>query len=253
MRRILDRYLSRRTLERWSRAARRAETAALPELRRQRDQARNLRTRLDRLIQIADRRLALPRIGSWQFPKPLGTDWSWRPELWRGPLPRPGLAAIPRKAPMDDRVTIFHDCPMAEIGLLQVRNSDEKDLAPYGLVIETFEFAGTFLSVSVELPSEAVSDFTGHHQLRVSVLADCERPTGLFARLNIQHGPNTEQVLRDISPDQAPATADFDLSNLNLNVRRIEKIWLDLILQEPRLNRVVLRDLTMCRYHRADL
>ena len=95
MGRIMDRLLHLRSLRRWRAAAEESSRAPLSELRRQRNQARQLRTHLDRLIHTADGRLALPQIGSSFFPRPHGTDWSWRPEMWRGPLPERGLASVP--------------------------------------------------------------------------------------------------------------------------------------------------------------
>lgn len=253
MGRILDRYIHRKILGRWQRAARQAADAGQPQLRLQRDQARALRTHLDRLIHVAEGRLAHPQIGSMQFPKPMGTDWSWRPDLWRGPLAQPGVASARRKAVLDEQVTLFHDCPQSEIAARQIRNGQERDLAPFSLSIEVFSFDGSFLSLSVELPPEAGQGLTRQHLMRVDTLIDSERPTGLFARLNIQHGPNTEQVLRQMDLSGTSNAVDFDLAHLPLNERRIEKIWLDLIIENPDMNRIVMRDLTLCRHHRADL
>ena len=61
------------------------------------------------------------------------------------------------------------------------------------------------------------------------------------------------EVLRELDLSTPAATVDFDLAHLNVNERRIEKLWLDLIIDQPAMNRVVFRDLTFCRYHRADL
>ncbi|WP_050603828.1 DUF6478 family protein [Ruegeria sp. 6PALISEP08] len=253
MGRILDRYIHRKALDRWRRAAQHAPGAAQADLRLQRDEARSLRAHLDRLIQLADARLLRPKIGSKQFPKPVDTDWSCRPDLWRGPLARPGVASAPRRTDLDAQVKLFHDCPIAEITIRQTRNRDTGDLAPFSLAVEVFSFEGSFLSVSVDLPAEAVLNLTREHLIRMQTVIECERHTSMFARLNIQHGPNSEQVLRQLPPSQAPSTVDFDLAHLPLNERRIEKIWVDLIFESPTMNRMVVRDLTFCRFHRADL
>lgn len=253
MGRILDRYIHHRVVKRWRNALRSADEATEPTLRQQRDDARKLRWHLNLLIHEADSRLARPRMGSSQFPKPLGTDWNWRPDLWRGSVFRRGLASAPRKAPMDRQVTLFHDCPLAEIGMRQTRNTRDKDLAACGLSIEVFGFEGSFLSLSVELPPEAAQGLTKQHLMRVDALIEPEHALEVFARLNIQHGPNSEQVLRKLDLTAPSISIDFDLAHLPLNERRIEKIWLDLIFDDPAMNRVVLRDLTFCRHHRADL
>ncbi|WP_170330369.1 DUF6478 family protein [Ruegeria arenilitoris] len=253
MGRLLDRYIHRRVIARWREALRGAAEAPEPQLRQQRDEARKLRSQLDMLIHKADGRLARPRMGSMQFPKPLGTDWCWRPDLWRGPLSRPGVASAPRRAQMNRQVTLFHDCPLAEIGMRQTRNSSDKDLAAFGLTVDVFGFSGSFLSLSVELPPEAAHGLTKQHLMRTDVQIELEQPLEMFARLNIQHGPNTEQVLRKLDLSNPSNSVDFDLAHLPLNESRIEKIWLDLIFDNPRMNRATLRDLTFCRHHRADL
>ncbi|EEE35955.1 conserved hypothetical protein [Rhodobacteraceae bacterium KLH11] len=253
MSRFLDRYIQRKALGRWQRAIQHADHAALSMLRRQRDDARQLRGQLEQMIQKADGRLVQPLIGSTQFAKPLGTDWSWRPDLWRVPLARRGLASASRKARLDTQVTLFHDCPLAEIAMQQVRNRHDKDLAPFSLSLEVFDFQGSFLSLSIELPVDAARQLTRQHLIRAHAIISAERPTITFARLNVQHGPNTEQVLRELDPAMPEIAVDFDLAHLHVNERRIEKLWLDLIIDQPAMNRIVLRDLTFCRHHRADL
>ncbi|MEM6564948.1 MAG: DUF6478 family protein, partial [Pseudomonadota bacterium] len=46
---------------------------------------------------------------------------------------------------------------------------------------------------------------------------------------------------------------EFDLAYANVNEKRIEKAWLDLIFENPRMNQVTLRDLTFSRRPRAQL
>ena len=253
MGRILERYLHRKTFARWRRAVQNAAEAPIPQLRQQRDEARRLRAQLDRLIQESTERLSLPLVGSQQFPKPLGTDWCWRPDLWRGPLARPGIASVARKASFDHQVTIFHDCPLSEISARQARNTDDRDLAAFGLNLEIFGFSGSFLSLSLDLPPEAAQGLTRQHLMRIDALLDAERPLEMTARLNVQHGPNTDFVVRSLDISAPLNALDFDLAKLPLNERRIDKIWLDLVLTNPAMNRITLRDLTLCRHHRADL
>lgn len=252
MGRILDRYIQGKVLSRWRKLAEEAQTTPLSLLRRQREHARTLRKHLDQVIHAADDRLTRPQIGSERFSKPIGTDWSWRPDLWRRPLARTGVASAPRKTRIDDQVTLFHDCRHSEIAVRQNRNGQERDLAPFSLSVEVFSFDGSFLSLSVEFPAEASRDLTGQHLFKMDALIDFERHAEIFARLNIQHGPNTEQVLRQLDMSGGESPLDFDLAHLSLNEKRIQKIWLDLIFDKPSMNRFVLRDLTICRHHRAD-
>jgi len=251
MSRILDRLLYERSLRRWRRAARRSGAVRLTDLRQQRNQARQIRTHLDRLIHVADGRLALPMIGSSFFPKPHGTDWSWRPELWRGPLPVPGLSSVPTKSMLGAEVTLFHDCDFSELTLRQLRNLREEDLAPYGLRMDVFKFDGSFLSLVIDLPNAATQGLTRAHLLRIDTIIETEKPLEIFARLNIKHGPNTEQIVRELPLNEEDVMVEFDLAYTRLNEKRIERIWLDLIFEAPDMNQVILRDLTFARHLRA--
>lgn len=253
MGRIIDNLFHKRVLRRWRRAAQSAETVDLATLRRQRNAARQLRTHLDRLIHVADGRLALPRIGTSYFATPHGTDWSWRPEAWRGPLPVPGLSSVQSKSRLGDEVTLFHDCAFSELTLRQLRNTRERDLAAFGLRMDVFKFDGSFLSLVVDLPEGAAQGLTRDHLFRVETIIETEKPLEIFARLNIRHGPNTEQMVRELPLAAEDVVVEFDLAYSRMNEKRVEKLWLDLIFEAPDMNQVIIRDLTFARYRRAAL
>lgn len=251
--RFLDGKIYSRNILRWARAARMAATTELSLLRRQRSRARALKTHLDRLIHTADERLALPIIGSTSFPKPHNADWSWRPKLWRGPLPTPGLSSVQTKSTLGDEVTLFHDCEYSELTLRQLRNLREEDLAPYGLRLDVFKFDGSFLSLVIDLPDTGVTGLKRTHLLRMDAIVEMEKPLEIFGRLNIRHGPNTEQIVRELPLSEENIRVEFDLAYSNLNEKRVERAWVDLIFEGPQMNQVILRDLTFSRRPRAHL
>ncbi|MEZ5714785.1 MAG: DUF6478 family protein [Paracoccaceae bacterium] len=250
---VLRELIYRASLKRWAQAARQAGGADLTVLRGQRARARQLKAHLDKLIHIAESRLALPMIGSTAFPKPFDADWAWRPELWRGPLPVPGMSSVANKSMLGHEVTLFHDCARSELTLRQVRNLREADLAPFGLRLDVFNFDGSFLSLVVDLPEEAVRGLQRRHLLRVDTIVEMEKPLEIFARLNIKHGPNTEQIVRELPLGAEEVMVEFDLAYTKLNEKRVEKAWLDLIFEGPQMNQVTLRDLTFSRRPRAEL
>ncbi|QFT58445.1 hypothetical protein FIU94_06355 [Sulfitobacter sp. THAF37] len=250
---FLDSKVFSRNIQRWARAARMAGKTDLPQLRRQRNRARVLKFHLDKLIHTADERLALPMIGSTSFPKPHNADWAWRPELWRGPLPTPGLSSVQTKSQLGDEVTLFHDCAYSELTLRQMRNLREEDLAPYGLRLDVFRFDGSFLSLVIDLPDEGVLGLKRTHLLRMDAIVEMEKPLEIFARLNIRHGPNTEQIVRELPLNEEHHRVEFDLAYSNLNEKRVERAWIDVIFEGPQMNEVILRDLTFSRRPRAQL
>lgn len=250
---LLEKVLLRRARAFWSRAAISAATTDLSLLRAQRNEARVQRQKMDELIHQADTRLALPRIGSTSFPKPAGTDWSWRPQLWRGSLPFKGLSAVESKTMLGDEVTVFHDCHVSELTLRQLRNTREADLAPYGLRMDVFRFDGSFLSLVLNLPKAACDGLTKRHLLRMEAIVEVEKPLEIFARLNVRHGPNTEQVVRELPLYDDKVMVEFDLAYTKLNEKRVEDMWVDLIFEGPEMNQVTLRDVTLSRNPRAEL
>ncbi|MBR9652398.1 hypothetical protein IT775_14865 [Thalassobius aquimarinus] len=251
--RFLRELVAKRVLRRWAKAARDAKDTDLPVLRRQRSVARDLRFHLNELIHVADSRLALPVIGSTSFRKPQGADWAWRPQLWRGPLPVSGMSTVQSKSRLGDEVTLFHDCAFSELTLRQLRNTREADLAPFGLRMDVFKFDGSFLSVVIDLPPEAVHGLKRRHLLRMDTIVEMEKPLEIFARLNIRHGPNTEQIVRELPLHEEDIMVEFDLAYTKMNEKRVERAWLDLIFEGPEMNQVILRDLTFSRRPRAEL
>lgn len=250
---LIETILHRRSLHRWMRAGEQVERVDLFTLRRWRSRARALRRNLDVVIHEADHRLALPVIGSNVMRKPMGTDWWWRPMLWKGPMPQPGLASVPGKAEISEGTTIFHDCRRTELTVRQIRNTREVDIAPFGFRMDVFRFDGSFLSLVLDLPDEAARGLKLKHLIRMDVIVEMEKPLEIFARLNIKHGPNVEQIVRELPVQDKEVMVEFDLAYTKINEKRVEKLWMDLIFEGPEMNQVILRDVTFSRRPRAEL
>lgn len=250
---VLGRLIFGRSLARWQRVADQAGAADPATLRSLRGQARQLRRAIDRVLHVADGRLTLPAIGSNAIRKPLMSDWAWRPEVWRGPVSPPGLAAVENRAIFGREVTVFHDCETSELTIRQIRNSRETDLAPFGLRMDVFRFDGSFLSLVIDLPDEAVQGLRMTHVIRLDAMVEMEKPIEIFARLNIKHGPNSEQIVRELPLRSDEVMVEFDLAYTKMNEKRVERAWVDLIFEGPEMNQIVLRDLTMSRRPRAEL
>lgn len=249
----LDQLSQRRSLSRWAKVVRAVKGMELTDLREQRQQARALRQTLDEVVHVADSRLALPRIGSASFPRPPGTRWAWRPQMWRGPVKPYGFAAVENKAKIGSEIKVFHDCGHSEMTIRQVRNTREKDLAPFGLRMDVLGFSGSFLSVVIDLPSDAADGLRRRDIIRVQTLLSVENPIEIFVRLNIKHGPNTEQLVQELPLNDPDVVVDFDLNYSDFNENRIDSMWIDLIFEDPIMNQIYLRDLTICRYPRAEM
>lgn len=103
--------------------------------------------------------------------------------------------------------------------------------------LEVFGFSGSFLSISIDLPTEALEGLTSNHILRLETSLVVERPLNVYARLNVGHGPNTDELLQQLrgmdAGLQSQQVVEFDLAYTQMNEKRLEKIWLDLIFEAP--------------------
>lgn len=250
---VLDWVVKRRAWKRWRNVARNANQLDLKTLQRERSTARKLRHHLNEVIASADHRLALPVIGSNAFEKPHGTDWSWRPNLWREPLDVPGMSSAESNTSLGQELVLFHDCKHSELSLRQIRNLREADLAPFGLRMDVFNFDGSFLSLVLDVPQEAVQDISRRHLVRLDTIVELEKPLEIFIRLNVKHGPNTEQMVRELPLHEEQLMVEFDLAYSKINEKRVERAWIDLIFENPQMSQVTIRDLTMSRRLRTEL
>ncbi|WP_444455814.1 DUF6478 family protein [Rhodobacter capsulatus] len=247
---FLDRLVQSRMLARWTRAGRLVSALGRDELRQLREDARTLRRELDRVLCVTEARLALPPDGFDGIVRPLGCDWVWRPDLWRGPVMPAGIVGADSRSRIGEDVTLFHDCRESEITLRQIR---AQDAAPFGLRLDVFRFDGSFLSLVLDLPEEGVAGLKRNHLIRLAMSVELERPIEIFCRLNVKHGPNTDQLVREMPLGGGTDFVEFDLAYTKMNEKRVEKIWVDLIFEGPQMNQIMLRDLTFARHPRADI
>ncbi|MCK4713396.1 MAG: hypothetical protein KAT26_11010 [Marinosulfonomonas sp.] len=250
---FIGRISQKRALRRWQRLAKGAQDMDIATLRTVRAGARNLKRPLNDLIHTADSRLMLPMIGADLIHAQHGSGWTYRPEIWRGPVTPHGLSAVHTKTMIGCEATVFHDCKTRELILRQVRNTHKEDLAPFGLQMDIFKFDGSFLSIVLDLPDGAADGLCKNHLLRMDAIIQTETPLKISARLNIKHGPNTEQMVRELPLHQGDVMLEFDLAYTKVNEKRIERMWVDLIFENPQMNQIILRDITFSRHTRAAL
>ena len=91
------------------------------------------------------------------------------------------------------------------------------------------------------------------HIIRMDAILELEKPLEIFARLNIRNGPNTEQIVRELPRVEEHHRVEFDLAYSNMNEKRVERAWIDLIFEGPQMNQVTIRDMTFSRRPRAQI
>lgn len=241
----------------WAHMCQRVESIRPRRMRDLREEAAALRLDLDRFILLSGRRMAASRTELAALPLPGGTDWRWRPEFLCARITPTGISAPQSGAELIGETRLWHDSDHPAIVARQIQNARATDLAQFGLRLETLGFTGSFLSLSIALPAAALAGLTRDYILRFETTIEAERPLEAYARLNIGNGPNTEEMLRHFgeirSDEDNVHVAEYDLVLTEMNEKRLDRIWLDLIFEKPVMNAVVVREMIFSRHLRANV
>lgn len=250
---LVETLRSKRAMRKW--AALGQDASALPPaaLRRVTKEARALRRDINALTHFSDAQLKGPSIDRDMFDLPEQCDWSWRPDAWRGSLTPMTVAGVENGTAFGGDLKLFHDCPLSELTVRQSRNKDAQSLAPFGLAMDVLGFKGGFLSLVMDMPDEGRKSLRTNHIVRVAGAFRVEAPLEIFVRLNLRQGPNTDQMVVEAQPENGQFVVEFDLGYQQLNLRKLEHVWLDVIFERPAMNRIEMHDLTVSRRPRADI
>ena len=253
----LGRRIRHRAAEQWHLLAQRIQQGDRRSARRLRDEAQALRQDLNLFLQGSDAQTNAAGTSVQALQMPPGTDWRWRPLIFQGAMQDSSMTAPDNGQRLGEEVALWHDCANRSLILRQKINRRATDLAPYGLRLEGLGFSGSYLSLSLDLPEPAREGLDGHHILRLAATLRAERPITVYGRLNLAQGPNSETILRQLGDpvggQRDERVVEFDLGYAELSDRPVDKLWLDLIFESPRMNAVTLSDMVMSRHARASI
>jgi len=244
--RLIDTAFHRRELRWWAR-----QVAAL-EAGTSQAAAKRVHRRANKLRKVAEKAMrAADRSMGRQELRPLPQfDWSARPEFWSHPVRPAGIAPAHNGAQLIEGMTLYHDCPLGEIGLHQMSG---RAGAGYSLALDVFGFAGSYLSLALAVPPEGRAGLSKNDLLGLEIEVTSEAPVPIYARLNVRHGPNTEKVVRDIDRRLSRVSVEFDLFYTEMEAADVTDVWIDIIFDRPALNRIDISDLVLFRRKRANV
>lgn len=250
---FLDRFGLSHTLKRWAKAIHAPATVPTRDLAALHTQMRATRDRIDGFAASAESELLARLRGPDGIDRPDQCDWAERSGPWRQKLKPRGHVRPGSPHDIGGGVTLFHDAVQAELSLRQDPVPPGMTGPQFGLVLEVYRFDGSFLSLVQDLPDAALRGLTLNHFIAVHLRVSREQPIEVYARLNVQHGPNHEQIVRQFDFRDDVGRAEFDLAYTKINEKRLEKAWLDLILEGPEMNRLAIWDMVVLRAPRADI
>ena len=181
------------------------------------------------------------------FHVPPKTQWGFTPSLQSG-ITQDGISGnILTGTALGPHVTLHHGGDGAQFS---IRQTDDYGT---GLVFEFEDFASNFFSLAFELPLEGVLALSRQDLLRFVLRTQAKEPFKAYARLNLCHGPNTEQVVRMIEIGEGESFAEFDIFYTGFEQKRATSAWIDLIINDPAHKRVTLEEAIILRRARASL
>lgn len=246
VKRLMDFFgLKRRRRPDWAQLAERLDRNPRPVDPSLREQAQALHRSLSRLLQASDPRM-LRQTGFSDDVLSPGTDWHWRPRLLCGQICPPAVASPESGLRLGGDAALWHDCPDRALILRQSQRPRPGQAAGYALQVEFMGASCGFLSLALDLPDLALAALGSERVLQLDMLLDTERALTIYARINMVQGPNTETMLRQLGDPvggvDVRRRVEFDLAYAGLANRPVERAWLDIIFESPRLNAVTISD-----------
>ena len=227
---------------------------SLSDLQKRRAEAIAYAGDLMTLARLADQDLRRRAIGQdRQEGLPEIAHWGYRPDALFQPIEPATTVAVQSPFDLTGGLKIFHDCTQSEIILRQTPRNDPHASAPFAISLEVFRFDGSFLSMALDVPLARAASVKLSDILQVSLDISMDFPIDLYARVNVIHGPNSEQMVRKMEWHNGRLSAEFDMAYSKVNDKRIEKIWIDLIFERPSMNLLQLGDFLVVCMPRAEL
>src|SRR6056300_772695 len=172
-------------------------------------------------------------------PLPLNCDWAWRAaEFYQSNAisqissPQSGMDIGPSSKLFyngtDGQISVFADVPAMGSG-------------PIGLGLAIYEFTGDFLSLAFAVPDAAAQGMTKFTLFQCDMMTVVDHPVTFYLRLNVKYGPSVAKFTQTVETKGGHHCVSFDLGFYPFQVGDFSKLWLDLIIDSPAQNQIVIQ------------
>lgn len=218
----------------WRRRFRRAkDPSALLQLLRRR------RAALEVFARRAESRLADTRAR----PDPLdGAVWTHRPGCLQASISPSAVIGPVSGAGFGDHLTLHHDA--AEGGFALNQRPNRAGAPRFELHFESYEFGGSYVSLALGVPTPHRRPGVGE-RFRLDIDLAASRPAKAFLRLNFARPGGVEAVTRAAELGAGLAVFHLDPAHAAGALREDDTIWLDLIIERPRMLEFSIREMAL--------
>ena len=122
------------------------------------------------------------------------------------------------------------------------------DLARLGWVWPLMNLQGIFLSLAFAAPDAAVQGMTKFTLFQCDMMTVVDHQVIFHLRLNVQYAATVATFTQAVKTSGGHVCATFDLGFHRFEVGEFSKIWLDVMIDSPQHNRIIVNDLTLLRH-----
>ncbi|MGB0928908.1 MAG: DUF6478 family protein [Pikeienuella sp.] len=220
----------------WARQTARAKDAA--KLRRD---VLARRAELDKIAERIERRIAHERLAD----EAVGDSrWITGPAFLSAPVPPRVWREPATDLSLGEGLTVFHDFEGGAFILSQRPNRARAAKRRYELFFESYEFQGSYLSFVVNVPAELKRPSMGERVVTTLEMR-ASRPVKAFLRLNINGARGQDTLYAEGEVGVGRSVFDFDMSFATYEMGPSDGMWLDLIIDRPRMVEFSIEDLTI--------
>ncbi|MEM7546310.1 MAG: DUF6478 family protein [Pseudomonadota bacterium] len=199
------------------------------------------RAELDEFAHRAEARIAQGRLSPGHGDKAI---WRQRPDCLSVPLEQGAFIDPPSGLSLGEELAVFHDDTGGAFTVSQRPNRSAEPRNRFEVFFESYEFEGSYLSFALAVPHMPRVPQTSE-QLRLDIDLVASRPMKGFVRLNLQSSNATDILYSEGTLGQGVMQFDFDLSFAAFALKEDDKIWVDIILDRPRMMEFDLRDVSL--------
>lgn len=157
------------------------------------------------------------------------------PGVWREPETNLDLGS---------GLTVFHDFTAGAFTLSQRPNRARAPKRRYELFFESYEYDGSYISFVVDPPQHLKRPAMGERVV-VALEARVSRPVKAFLRLNIKGARGSDTLYAEGDLLTGRSAFDFDMSFATYEMGPDDGLWLDIIIDRPRMVEFSIEDLTV--------
>ena len=181
------------------------------------------------------------------FALPPKTQWGFTPSLQNSVTENGISGRVLTGTSVGPNVTLHHD---GDETAFSIQRPDD---CGTGLLFEFGDFPNGFFSLAFDLPADGGAALSRNDLLRFIVQTQTDQPFQAYVRLNLQHGPNTEQLVRMLDIGGGATFVEFDLFYSEYGEKHASSAWIDLIFNDPAHKKVSLEHVIILRRARASL